>query len=198
MGLLVLGAKGLVQNGNSRKEIRRGAFPNADRPLSGQSWWNSWDLKSNRAITSNPANLLFWSQANRFTPNDDNMINQPSQHFMRNYVAMLDKDFHRTPKELEPESFQRYPMSSQHGLLSTRRGVIGVGSSRQQVLGDGIGFSHFQTTGNWKPLTGGSAMASSYQIDIDQSILHDDLLSGETADQQPGGLFAQKKLFLRR
>jgi hypothetical protein len=116
---------------------------------------------------------------------------------MINYRAMLDKDFHRTPKELNPDLFQRYPMSSQHGLRSTRRGTFGVAQSRQQVLGEGIGFSHMQTGGKWNPHSQGTVMPSSYNLDLDLGVLHDDLLTGERPDQQPSGLFGRKQLFLR-
>jgi hypothetical protein len=111
---------------------------------------------------------------------------------------MMNKDFHRTPKELDPENFQRYPMSSQHGFRSTAQGPVGIGSSRQHVLGDGIGFSHMQMTGGWVPHTQGTAYKSSYNRDYDLSILNDDMKTGHRADQQPGSLFARKQLFLRR
>jgi hypothetical protein len=198
LGVLVWGAKKMVVNGNVRPEIVRKGYPIRSRPLSGQSWWNSWDLKSNRANQNNPANLLMWPQAKYFTPNADNMINQGGgKEFMANYRAMLDKDFHRTPKELNPDLFQRYPMSSQHGVRSTKGGAFGVGQSRQHVLGEGIGFSHMQTGGRWVPHSQGIVMPSSYQLDIDLSHMHDDLRTGQTADQQPSGLFGQKQLFLR-
>jgi hypothetical protein len=198
LGVLIWGAKSLVVNGNSRPEIVRKGLPIKDRPLSGQSFWNSWDLKSNRANTNNPANLLMWPQAKYFTPNADNMVNQGGgKEFMMNYKAMLDKDFHRTPKELNPDAFQRYPMSSQHGLRSTRKGVYGVSSSRQHVLGEGIGFSHMNTGGKWVPHSQGIVNPSSYKLDLDLGILHDDLLTGHRPDQEPSRLFGQKQLFLR-
>lgn len=198
LGVLIWGTQRLVVHGNSRDEIQRKGLPIVDRPLSGQTFWNSWDLKSNRANNNNPTNLLMWSQSKYFTPNHDNMVNQDGgKDFMVRYRTMLDKDFHRTPKELEADSFQRYPMSSLHGVRSTNRGVFGGGESRQHVLGDGIGFSHMRTGGSWVPHSQGIVNPTPYLLDTDLSYYHDDLLTGQTADQMPSGLFAQKKLFLK-
>jgi hypothetical protein len=197
LGLLVAGLRSGVVNGTSRKGRDGKGLPIRSRAPSGQSVWNSWDLKSNRANTNNPINLLFWNQEKYISPNEDNMVNQGGgKEFMESYRTMLEKDFHRTPKELNPDLFQRYPMSSLHGFRSRPQGQFGVSGSRQHVLGEGIGFSHMRTGGRWIPHSQGVAMPSSYQLDTDLAELHDDLISGERPDQWRGSsLFGRKQLF---
>lgn len=187
-----------IRNGNSRRERKRGGFPRLARPPSGRAFFNGWDLKSNRATVNNKANLLFWEQENRISPNADNMVNQGGgKEFLSNYRAMLNKDFHRTPKELNPDQFQRYPMSSLHAVRSRRRGQFGQASSRQNVVGDGVGFSHFRTSGPWNPHSQASVTPSSYnRTGMDLSILRENMITGRNQDDMGSGVFGKRtKLF---
>jgi hypothetical protein len=69
-----------------------------NRSISGQTYYNSWDLKPGVVQFANPANNMMFPQAKVISANSGNMVY--SKTWLDNYTKLQAKNLYRTPTEL--------------------------------------------------------------------------------------------------